>query len=318
MNAVFCLEGELAVGNLYGDGDEDRVVGDLQVIGAPVEVHLIADDARGHYRFQVLELDFGRLLDFGVELKAVELVHAGRRPTERGGKVRAVRAREAIRLRSHAHGFQQAQTRPGNVQERVLFRGIHGQVVFARAAGIDEFQDNVLAYAFQVAPAPGFPWVRSSGASTLFHRSVVGAAGRVRLNFVRPTPHDVHAATIGFPARDARSKMFVRVSNPAVMLFLEIVVREVGIAAAAQPELLDKLLALFVGLQLQEGIALFGSNDVHHVFVEPLLVGAIEFLQGALHLALGVFIQLFRSRQGVWILWVLRLLGQSGWQANGK
>jgi len=40
--------------------------------------------------------------------------------------------------------------------------------------------------------------------------------------------------------------VFVGVRNAAVVLFFEIVVREIGIAAAPEPELLDELLALLV------------------------------------------------------------------------
>ncbi len=60
--------------------------------------------------------------------------------------------------------------------------------------------------------------------------------------------------------------MFVGISNPAVMLFLKVVFREVGIAAAPQPELLDELLALFVSIQLKESIALVRRNNVSDVF----------------------------------------------------
>ena len=51
--------------------------------------------------------------------------------------------------------------------------------------------------------------------------------------------------------------MLVRVSDAAIVLFLKIVVGQIGIRAAAQPELLDELFALFVGRELQEGLALF-------------------------------------------------------------
>ena len=69
--------------------------------------------------------------------------------------------------------------------------------------------------------------------------------------------------------------MLIRIRNTAVMLFFELVVRQVRIGAAAQPELLDKLLALFVGGQLPERVALFGRNNVGNIFVQPLLVRGV-------------------------------------------
>src|SRR6266478_2367961 len=112
----------------------------------------------------------------------------------------------------------------------------------------------VFANAFQIAPAPCFPRIRGCGAAALFHRPVVSTACGVRFHFIRRTPHDVHAAPVSLPSRDAVSIVFVGVSNEAVMLFLKIVLRQVRIAAAPQPELLDELFALFVGIQLQEGV----------------------------------------------------------------
>ena len=93
------------------------------------------------------------------------------------------------------------------------------------------------------------------------------------------TPHDVHAAAIRLPARNARSEMFVGVGDAAIVLFFKIVFRQIGIRAAAQPELLDELFALFVGGQLQEGLPLFGRNNVDDVFVQPLFIRTVEFLQ---------------------------------------
>ena len=109
--------------------------------------------------------------------------------------------------------------------------------------------------------------------------------------------------------------MFVGVGNAAVVLFLEIVVGEIGIAASAEPELLDKLLALLVGLQLEKGVALVRSDDIDHVLLEPLLVGVIELLQCLLHLPLGGFIDFF----GGWrVAGILCILGKSYRQPDGE
>ena len=199
------------------------------------------------------------------------------------------------------------------MQERVLFRRIHGQVILTRAARIDEFQNNVFADAFQVPPPPGFPRISARRAAALFHRPVVRAARGVRFHFIRRAPHDVHAAAIGLPSRDAGSIVFVGVSNPAVMLFLKVVLWKVGIAAAPQPELLDELLALFVGIQLQESIALVGRDNVSDVFRQPLPVGTVQLLQRPLHFPLCYLVQLleyWRSSR------ILRLLGGNRWNSD--
>jgi len=90
------------------------------------------------------------------------------------------------------------------------------------------------------------------------------------------------------------------------MLFFKIVLRQVGIAAAPQPELLDELLALFVGIQLKESVALVGSDDLGDVLRQPLTVGAVQLLQRPFHLPLCFFIQLLGCWRGSR---VLRLLG---------
>src|SRR5579864_708708 len=109
--------------------------------------------------------------------------------------------------------------------------------------------------------------------------------------------------------------MFVGIGDTAVVLFLEIIVREVGIAAAAQPELLDELLALFVSFQLQKGLALFRRNNIDDVFVEPLLVRRVQFLQRFLGLALLFFVEFLRNRSGVRV-GIRRFLRRQCWDGN--
>ena len=62
------------------------------------------------------------------------------------------------------------------------------------------------------------------------------------------------------------------------MLFAELVLFSVRCGVAAQPELLDKLLAFLVGLEARERLALFIGDDVNDFLVEPLLIGSLEFL----------------------------------------
>ena len=105
--------------------------------------------------------------------------------------------------------------------------------------------------------------------------------------------------------------MLVGVSDPAVVLFLEGVFRRIRIGIAPLPEGLDELLALFVGREVQEGVALFGSDDVHHILIEPVLVLRLEFLlQFAIALLLELFLALLLSMFLRLVLRpILRLIG---------
>src|SRR5258708_30844726 len=103
----------------------------------------------------------------------------------------------------------------------------------------------------------------------------------MRIYLVRRAPNDVSAPAVGLPPGNSRSIMFVGVSDSAIVLFLKIVFRQIRIAAAPQPELLDKLFALFASAQLQKRSPLRRRNDVHHIFAQPLLVLGIQLFQGS-------------------------------------
>src|SRR5579859_5098083 len=100
--------------------------------------------------------------------------------------------------------------------------------------------------------------------------------------------------------------MLIGIGNAAIVLFFEVVFRKIGIAAAPLPELLDELLALFIGVQLQESLTFFRGNNVNHVLVEPLLVRSVQFLERLLHLSFLFFAELLGSRRGIRIVGVLR------------
>src|SRR5882762_3067406 len=93
--------------------------------------------------------------------------------------------------------------------------------------------------------------------------------------FVSRAPHDVHAAAIGFPAGNSRCKVLIGISDATVVFLFEIVVGKIGIIATAKPKLLNELLALFIGVELQESAPLLGRNDVDHILVKPLLIRSV-------------------------------------------
>ena len=72
--------------------------------------------------------------------------------------------------------------------------------------------------------------------------------------------------------------MFVSVGDAAVVLFFEFVLFGVREWVAPQPELLDELFALFVGVQPLESLILLIRNDVDDVFVQPFLIRRLQFL----------------------------------------
>ncbi len=116
MDSILGMKRKLTIGYLHGNGHEYRVIRHFQVIGPPVKVHLIPDDAGGHYRLEVLELHLRRFIYLGEEFQPREFVHARGCSAHGSRHVRAVRAREAVGLRRHAHGFHQAQARARHVQ----------------------------------------------------------------------------------------------------------------------------------------------------------------------------------------------------------
>ena len=112
----------------------------------------------------------------------------------------------------------------------------------------------------------------------------------MRLDFVSRAVHDVHAAAVGLPSRDTRWEMLVGVGDAPVVLFLELVLDGVGRGIAALPECFNELVAFFVVGELLESRALFVGDDPAHVLVEPLLVGARNFLLEPLLVGLALFV----------------------------
>src|SRR5664280_410525 len=111
------------------------------------------------------------------------------------------------------------------------------------------------------------------------------------LNLVGGTEHDVNASAVAAPAGYPRRKMFVGIGNAAVVFFLVFVLRRVGSGIAAQPELLDKLVALLVVGELLESGHFLPSDDPTHVFVEPLLVSGTQLLLQGLGVGLLLFLR---------------------------
>src|SRR5207253_7678299 len=134
-----------------------------------------------------------------------------------------------------------------DIEQGVLFRRVHGHAEFARHGGVDEFDNNVGSDTLDPAIPPLLERIGGGSATALFGRTLIGAAGGMVLDFVRRPIGDVDAATVRLPSGDTRRVALVGVRNAAVVLFFEFVFSSVGRGIAAQPELLDELLALLVG-----------------------------------------------------------------------
>ena len=103
VHTVLILEGELAIGNLDGNGNQHGIAGDAQKVIPVVELYLVPHNSRGDDGFQILVLDFRRALNLGIELKPVEFVHAGGLAAQTLPEVRAVGVGEPVGLVGHAH-----------------------------------------------------------------------------------------------------------------------------------------------------------------------------------------------------------------------
>src|SRR5207245_566609 len=108
----------------------------------------------------------------------------------------------------------------------------------------------------------------------------------------------VGAPAIGLPSGDAGREMLVRVRDAPIMLFLKFVLQRVGRGIAAQPELLDEIVALFVVRELLEGVALFIGDDPAHILIEPFLIGLAQL---GLERFIVPLLLLFRDRSLQWI-----------------
>lgn len=97
MNALLALKTKIAIGNLYGDRDEDSVAGHAKKIRSIVHVNFIVDDSRADFFFEVPE-SLGRALDAKVAIGHIELVHARRSRAERNGAGCSIGVGEAARF----------------------------------------------------------------------------------------------------------------------------------------------------------------------------------------------------------------------------
>src|SRR3954463_8340265 len=94
----------------------------------------------------------------------------------------------------------------------------------------------------------------------------------MRFDFIGLAEHDVDTAAIGLPSRYSGGKVLVGVGDALVVLFFVFVLFGVGRGIATLPECFNEVVAFLIVGELLEGGTLFVSDDVGHVFVEPLAI----------------------------------------------
>src|ERR1700722_17389266 len=80
------------------------------------------------------------------------------------------------------------------------------------------------------------------------------------------------------PARLAGGEVLVRIRDAGIMLFAVFVLWGVRIWVAAEPELLDELVAFLIVAQALERLHLLVSDDPAHVLIDPLLVLPLQLV----------------------------------------
>src|SRR5712664_591887 len=81
----------------------------------------------------------------------------------------------------------------------------------------------------------------------------------------------IESSTVRFPpCEEFAAILFIGEGNAAVELSFEVVIHRNRIHSAAIPKLLNELLSLFVGIQVQKRATFFRRNDVNDIFCEPI------------------------------------------------
>src|SRR5581483_1558411 len=197
-----------------------------------------------------------------------------------------------------AHLFGQGQTCARYVQQRIFLIRVARDAILAAAGRIDELDLNAGAHAGKIAIEPTLERIGRSRAAAFVRLSVVSAPRRMRFDFVGLAPHDVDAAAIGFPTRNAGSIVLVGVGDTLVVFLAILVFVGVRIGIAPAPKFFNEALALVVGFQLLKSFPLFVGDDVSDVFFEPILVSLFQFglnVAGLLSWVLLIVVLLLRE-----------------------
>src|SRR5882724_3755995 len=123
-----------------------------------------------------------------------------------------------------------------------------------------------------MAIKPDFKRERAGRSAAFIGRTLILSTGRMGFLAVRRAKHNVDKAAVSFPTRDTRSKVRIGICDSGRIFFAVFIFRSVRIWVATSPELFDKSLALFIGLQGLKSLSLFIRDDPAHVLIHPALI----------------------------------------------
>src|SRR6266576_1900388 len=85
-----------------------------------------------------------------------------------------------------------------------------------------------------------------------------------------PEDH-IESSTVRVPSGEQFAAiLFIGEDNAAVELSFVVIIQRNGIDGAAKPKLLNELLSLFVGIQVQKRATFLWRNDVNGIFCQPI------------------------------------------------
>src|ERR1035438_9984820 len=141
---------------LDGDGYEHGIAGDLHEVGPDVERHQVDADFVGNDFFQILELDRRSGLQLGKLFQTLKLIGLQVVAHWPLAELLDSAVGEAAGLVGHTHRLVEGKTGVGNILHGVFFRAVHGHVIVAAHAGVDELDEDLLTNALEITVTPGF------------------------------------------------------------------------------------------------------------------------------------------------------------------
>src|ERR1700690_3105741 len=155
-DTVLVLEGDVAVLDLDSDGNQHGIAGDLHEVGPDVERHQVDADFVGNDFFQILELDRRSGLQLGKLFQTLKLIGLQVVAHWPLAELLDSAVGEAAGLVGHTHRLVEGKTGVGNILHGVFFRAVHGHMIVAAHAGVDELDEDLLTNALEITVTPGY------------------------------------------------------------------------------------------------------------------------------------------------------------------
>jgi hypothetical protein len=124
---------------------------------------------------------------------------------------------------------------------------------------------------------PNLKRVGRGRAAAFVARTVVGAAGRMRFDRIGFTERDVDATAVGFPARNARREMLVRIGDALVNSSRYSFSSVSGFGSRRRQKFSIKFSRSSSVVNLLERFFFIFGNDVSDVFADPVFINFGNF-----------------------------------------